>query len=129
MVDWKNKKFVVKVILDENTDDVWNFYNLIAVGDFIQGSARRKVTKEFTTGKIVNKDKWVFVLLQIKSVEYNGDVDIIRINGINMKENKDIAMGQHQSIDIRPEAKYSLIKFTFDSMHVKKLKMAAAQGN
>ena len=35
MVDWKNKKFVVKVILDENTDDVWNFYNLIAVGDFI----------------------------------------------------------------------------------------------
>ena len=46
VVNWKKKIFAVRMNLDTNTDDVWNLYNLISIGDLITGTCHRKVQKE-----------------------------------------------------------------------------------
>jgi stalled ribosome rescue protein Dom34 len=38
--------------IDHNTDDAWNLFNLISVGDLVFGKVRRKVAKETLTGLV-----------------------------------------------------------------------------
>ena len=66
VINWKKKVFVVRLNLDENTDDVWNLYNLIAPGDLITGTCHRKVKKE-TQGLVKVDNKIITCTLQIKS--------------------------------------------------------------
>jgi protein pelota len=57
-------------------------------------------------------------------------VDAIRINGINVKENKWIGMNIHQSLEIRGGGKpIQIIKTKFDHVHVKRLEEAASESN
>ena len=42
-VHFKSSTFVVRVALEQDTDDAWNLFNLINHGDLIKGSAYRKV--------------------------------------------------------------------------------------
>ena len=53
-IDFKNKLFRAKLKLDINTDDCWNLYNLMSVGDFVHGTCRRKITKDSVTGLVKN---------------------------------------------------------------------------
>ena len=43
VIDFKTKQFVVKMLLEENPDDLWNVYNLLQTGDFIFGTCHRKI--------------------------------------------------------------------------------------
>ncbi len=40
-VNYKAKTFVVRMALEQDTDDAWNLFNLITCGDLIKGSAYR----------------------------------------------------------------------------------------
>jgi stalled ribosome rescue protein Dom34 len=42
-VDFKNRIFIVKLVLEHDTDDAWNLYNLISIGDQIRGTCWRKI--------------------------------------------------------------------------------------
>lgn len=58
----------------------------------ITGTCNRKVQKEGVG--LVKIDKKTFTCtLQIKSYQYDAENDSLRINGINVKENKYIGMG------------------------------------
>jgi stalled ribosome rescue protein Dom34 len=43
VINFRKRVFAVRMNLDENTDDVWNVYNLLSVGDFVTGTCHRKV--------------------------------------------------------------------------------------
>lgn len=43
VIDFKKKIFLVRMNLDQNTDDIWNVYNLLNTGDFITGTCHRKI--------------------------------------------------------------------------------------
>ena len=43
IIDYKKRVFAVRMNLDINTDDIWNLYNLLSIGDFITGTCHRKV--------------------------------------------------------------------------------------
>jgi protein pelota len=43
VINWKKRIFAVRMNLDQNTDDVWNVYNLLSVGDLITGTCHRKI--------------------------------------------------------------------------------------
>ena len=64
-------------------------------------------------------------LLRVLKIDYDPDLDEIRILGKNAQENKWIGMGIHQAMTIKAPNKITLIKHTFDSMHERKLKEAA----
>ena len=66
VIDWKKRVFLVTMNLDENTDDVWNIYNLLNTGDFITGTCHRKIQKE-TSNLIKVEKKIIRCTLRIKS--------------------------------------------------------------
>jgi stalled ribosome rescue protein Dom34 len=107
--------------LEESSDDLWNIYNLLNVGDLVYGTVRRKVCKESLTGLVKNERKTFSLLLKVKKFDYDGDADTIRILGQNSKENDYLGLGAYQSMDIKAPSKITLIKKRFDSMHVRKL--------
>ena len=120
-INFKEKIFRVKVEIEENTDDCWNLFNLMTCGDLIQGKCRRKVCKQTLTGLVQNEIRVMNMVLQIKKFDYLGDVDRIRVKGINVKENQYCGLGQSQGMDVMAPLKFTLIKRVFDSIHVRKL--------
>lgn len=49
-IDWKKKLFHVKLSLEENSDDIWNVFNILSVGDIVHATCRRRVAKENAVG-------------------------------------------------------------------------------
>ena len=43
VISHKKKVFAIKANLDPHTDDCWNIYNLLSVGDYLTGTVRRRV--------------------------------------------------------------------------------------
>ena len=43
IINYKQKLFQVSMIVEENTDDCWNIYNLLAKGDYVYGKVHRRV--------------------------------------------------------------------------------------
>jgi len=78
VVSFRKKVFAVRMNLDENTDDVWNVYNLLSVGDLVTGTCHRKVQKEVQG--LVKIDKKILVCtLLVKSFAYDAENDSLRI--------------------------------------------------
>ena len=42
-IDWKKKLMHVKLDLEENSDDIWNVFNIIGVGDIVYTTFRRTI--------------------------------------------------------------------------------------
>jgi stalled ribosome rescue protein Dom34 len=40
------------MMIEQNTDDAWNLFNLISKGDLVYGKVMRKVSKETLTGLV-----------------------------------------------------------------------------
>mmetsp|Transcript_14410 Transcript_14410/g.17211 ORF Transcript_14410/g.17211 Transcript_14410/m.17211 type:complete len:99 (-) Transcript_14410:1299-1595(-) len=91
VINFKKKIFAVRMNFDKDSDDIWNVYNLISLGDFITGTCHRKVKKE-GTGLTKIENKTFSCTLQVKSYQYDAENDSLRINGINARENRNIGM-------------------------------------
>ena len=120
VINYKKRIFAVRMNLDSHTDDVWNLYNLLSVGDLITGTCSRKVQKEMVGLTKIEKKTFVCTVL-VKSFSYDAEIDSLRVNGINAKENKWIALGASQSLNIQPPRQIMIVKKVFDSMHVRRL--------
>ena len=66
IIDYKEKVFSVKMVIEENTDDCWNIFNLMSQGDFVLGTCTRKVQKYTLTGLVKNEKKRINVLVKVK---------------------------------------------------------------
>jgi stalled ribosome rescue protein Dom34 len=66
VINWKKRVFAVCMNLDQDSDDVWNIYNLLALGDFVTGTCHRKVKKE-GAGLTKIENKTFKAMLQVKS--------------------------------------------------------------
>ena len=91
----------------ENDDDMWNLYNFIDKGDFIQGKITRKINIEGTLG---TERKNMTIIVRVEEMEYDPDSNVVRIKGKNASENKFIQVGQFQSMDIYTYSVVTLIK-------------------
>ena len=86
VVNKRKRVFAVRMNLDQNTDDVWNLYNLMSLGDLITGTCHRKIQKMAGAVKQIEK-RTIRCTLRITSFWYDGDSDSIRIQGTNATEN------------------------------------------
>jgi protein pelota len=120
VIDWKKKIFLVRMNLDQNTDDIWNVYNLLNTGDFITGTCHRKIQKE-TNSLVKIEKKIITCTLKIKTFQYDAENDSLRVNGVNARENKWIGLGMTQAMDIHPPRQIMIVKRDFDSIHVMRL--------
>jgi len=71
------------MMLEPNTDDAWNLYNLMSVGDIVYGTCHRKITKESYTGMVKSERKKMSLLLKVLKFDYDADTDLIRVLGTN----------------------------------------------
>jgi stalled ribosome rescue protein Dom34 len=78
VIDRKRKIFAIRVNLDPNTDDMWNIYNLLDVGDLVTGTCTRRVQKETAT-LVKNEKRSITLTLAIKSFIFDGENDSLRI--------------------------------------------------
>ena len=101
VINFKKRVFAVRMNLDENSDDVWNLYNLLSLNDLITGTCHRKIKKE-GAGLTKIENKTFTCTLQIKSFQYDAENDSLRINGINATENRYLALQQQQAMDVKP---------------------------
>ena len=99
-IDFKHRIFMAKLVLETETDDAWNLYNLLSLGDLIRGTCWRKIQKDTYTGMVNNIKKKLELTLKITSIEFDGEAEAIRISGVVAKENKWVKMGSHQSLEI-----------------------------
>jgi stalled ribosome rescue protein Dom34 len=99
IVNFKKKVFAVKMNLDVHTDDVWNVYNLLSVGDLITGTCHRKILSE-RPGLTKIEKRTITCTLEIKSFVYDTETDTLRINGVNATENRWLGKGEQQSMDV-----------------------------
>lgn len=121
VINRKKNIFAVRLDLDADTDDIWNVYNLINVGDLITGTCNRKIQQESSGLTKVFKKKFT-VTIQVKTFQYDAENDSLRINGICARENAFIGMGMSQSMDIKPPRQIAIIKRVFDSVHIARFK-------
>ena len=107
VVNRKKKIFAFKANLDANTDDVWNIYNLLSIGDHVTGTVSRKLVK--VTGTLTSSILKSFtVTLQVLSFQYDGENDSLRIQGKCARENNFLGMGTSQAMDITPPRQITL---------------------
>ena len=92
IINFKQKIFKVTMFVEEKTDDAWNLYNLINKGDVILTNMNRKVKRE---GVAKSEKVCIRTYIMIKKVSYDGDIDQLRIQGVNIRENKYINLGDH----------------------------------
>jgi stalled ribosome rescue protein Dom34 len=92
IIDKKRKIFAIRVNLDPNTDDMWNIYNLMDIGDLITGTCSRRIQKE-TANYTSNEKRTITLTLKVKSFIFDGENDSLRIQGTNAKESRWIGMG------------------------------------
>jgi protein pelota len=91
----------------ENDDDMWNLYNILDKGDFVQGKITRKVAIE---GSLGSERKTMAIVLRVEEVEYDQEANLLRVKGKNISENKFIQVGQFQSMEINSTSNVTLIK-------------------
>ena len=91
VINYKKRVYAVRMNLDQDSDDVWNIYNLLSLNDYVTGTCHRKVKKE-GQGLTKIENKTFTATLQVKSFQYDAENDSLRINGINAKENRHIAL-------------------------------------
>lgn len=120
VVNKRKRVFAVRMNLDQNTDDIWNLYNLMSLGDLITGTCHRKIQRMAGGVKQIEK-RTIKCTLRITSFWYDGDSDSIRIQGTNATENQWIGLGLTQGMDVFAPRQITLVKPVFDSMHVRRL--------
>ena len=91
VINKKKKVFAVKFQVEANTDDLWNIYNLLAIGDLVQGTVQRRV--KFEGGGLTRTENKKFnCTLKVVSFQYDAENDSLRIKGTNATENRHIGL-------------------------------------
>ena len=91
------------VLVPEESDDLWQLYNLIAAGDDVRAATVRKVQVGDRAG--VMDKKHITLTLLVKSVDFDAKGDCLRIAGTNNSENEFVKMGAHHTLEINLNTK------------------------
>ncbi|GAV05505.1 hypothetical protein RvY_15626 [Ramazzottius varieornatus] len=110
----------VKIICEE-AEDMWQAYNLIAVGDQIHASTIRKVNQESATGSSNSMRVRTSLTLAVENVEFDTQAGMLRIKGRNMEENDYVKLGAYHTIDLELTRPFTIHKDLWDSVALDRL--------
>lgn len=112
------------VIEAHEQEDMYHLYNLISEGDTLTADTVRNVIKESSTGS-VNKQRVHFrIHIEVLRVEFDAEQCSLRVNGRNTEESEYIKMGQHHTVELELNQKFTLHKVCWDAMHLERLNEA-----
>lgn len=108
----------------EETEDMWHVYNLIAQGDSIRASTFRKVTTEGSTGSRQSTKIRLTLTLEVEDIDFDTQACRLRVKGRNKEENEHVKMGAYHTIDIEANRKFTLTKLEWDTVTLERVELA-----
>mmetsp|Transcript_71087 Transcript_71087/g.224785 ORF Transcript_71087/g.224785 Transcript_71087/m.224785 type:complete len:379 (+) Transcript_71087:403-1539(+) len=109
-------------ITPENTEDMWQIYNLVARGDHVTANSFRKVQRETGAGGMDSERVKVKLTLMAEAVEYDAEVAQIRVRGQNAVENEHVKLGAYHTLELEPNRAVTLHKELWDELDVQRIK-------
>jgi len=97
-------------LLPVEPEDMWHAHNLIAVGDIVKAHAVRKVVLESSTGSTQSEKVHTDLRIRVTSTFFDPAASSLRVTGVVMEENKYVSMGQHHTLDLELNRKFTIIK-------------------
>eukprot|EP00871_Galdieria_phlegrea_P004097 jgi/Galph1/4689/GphlegSOOS_G3330.1 len=111
-------------IVPENSDDMWQLYNLVIPGDFVRSSTVRKVQKELSSGTTESERMRLFLTIQVESLDFDAECCELRISGKNVLEEEHVKLGAHHTIVLEPHRAISIGKEKWDDLSLQQIKEA-----
>ena len=111
-------------IFQEETEDMWHVYNLVAVGDFIRASTFRKVVSESNTGTRQSTKIRLTLTLEVEDIDFDTQACRLRVKGRNREENEHVKLGAYHTIDIEANRKFQLTKIEWDTVSIERVELA-----
>lgn len=116
-------------LIPQEDEDMWHVYNLLCKGDSITASTFRSVSKVTDTGSSHRSRLAITVTISVDKVDFDAQACHIRVKGRNVKENEYMKMGQHHTIDLELNKKFSLSKPAWDSIFLERVDEACDPRN
>jgi protein pelota len=131
-VSLKEQQFDV-TLLPENSEDLWQTYNLVEAGDLVRAATWRKVTcanasEQRASSKNTERVRLVLTI-RVNQVDYDAEAPSLRVQGVNVTENEYVKRLQHHTLELVPGVKFTLTKFQFDRLHLQTLETACDPGS
>lgn len=96
-------------LIPEDSEDMWQLYNLIRVGDLVTANTYRKVTRDRGTSTETEKIR-ITLTLSVEDIDYDGEGQEIRLKGRNMTENEHVKLGAYHTLEIEPNRSLTITK-------------------
>lgn len=112
-------------LIAEDSEDMYNLYNLIAKDDYLTTSTvRNVVVREKANGQALKERIAMKLKLAIESIEFDSETCSLRVKGKNCEENEYVKKGQYHTLEIELNRQFTLEKLIWDSMHIEILQKA-----
>ncbi|KAL4193660.1 hypothetical protein AMTRI_Chr06g177870 [Amborella trichopoda] len=111
-------------MIPEDTDELWQVYNLISKGDRVRAVTVRKVQKDVGSGKR-NVCRMKFKIeVEVEGVDYDSVGSVLRVRGKNIIENEHVKIGSFHTLEIEQHRPFILRKDVWDSVTLDVLNQA-----
>jgi protein pelota len=112
-------------LLPEEPEDMWHAYNLIQENDRIRAKAVRRVSKVNDAGSTSSQRIALDLTIAVTSTEFDIGSGQLHVAGKVASENEHVKMGQHHTLDLELNRKFTLEKADgWDSVALEMLKEA-----
>jgi protein pelota len=112
-------------MLPEEPEDMWHAYNLIQEHDQIRAKAVRRVSKVSDSGSTSSQRIALDLTIVVTSTDFDIGSGQLHVSGRVAKENEHVKLGQHHTLDLELNRKFTLEKADgWDSVALEQLKEA-----
>ena len=112
----------------QTIEDLWVLKSIIELEDIIKGSSYRRQRQE---GQTSSERKPIFVSINIDKFDYSGELNSLRFTGkiIESKPSDLAPVGEHHTLEIKLNEKYTLIKNNLYNHQIDLLKKTSSLSN
>eukprot|EP00890_Picochlorum_soloecismus_P006742 jgi/Picsp_1/893/NSC_04379-R1_protein pelota homolog len=107
-------------LIPEESEDMWQIYNLVRIGDVVTANTYRKVSRD--TGTNVETEKVRLTLtIRVENIDYDGEGQEIRLKGKNLTENEHVKLGAYHTLELEPHRAFTISKDEWDGLDIDRI--------
>ncbi|KAM7194461.1 eRF1 domain 1 domain containing protein [Naviculisporaceae sp. PSN 640] len=97
-------------LLPAEPEDMWHAHNLISPKDIVKARTSRKLTTKTATGSVESEKVAIDLRICVTSTLFDPAASSLRVTGQVVEENKYVAIGQHHTLELELNHRFSIIK-------------------
>ena len=116
-------------LIPNTLDDLWHLYQIISLGDIVEGSSSRRIrpTASDTSRPDKGERKHVFLSLIVENIDFHEFSDALRIKGtIQKASDNTITLGSYHTFNVTVPTTISITKDHWSKLQVSRLQKAVA---